>query len=198
MFIDYVSRKAEMSWTTENERSWRSRRDNLESTFQSLLEQYKQAISGDPINITRHNALAAQMTSVREELSQIGYVLKDSLEDLRAKTGNIEEPARQLEKILDRISAEENTLKRKKETRQEQIASLESRSLQNGHTIGFLMMKPLTYPLYTAIVAGLLWIFAGITIFMYSKQFTISAGITIPQSPSGQFYTRQNYRSRIG
>jgi hypothetical protein len=198
MFIDYVSRKAEMSWTTENERSWRGRRDNLESSFKSLLEQYKQAVSGDPGNVIRHNALAAQMTTTREELSQLGYVLKDSLEDLRTKAGNIEEPARQLEKILERITAEENTLKRKKETREEQVASLESRSLKNAHTIGFLMMRPLTYPLYTAIIAGILWLFAGITIFMYSKQFMNSAGITVPQPSSGQFYTRQNYRSRIG
>jgi len=187
-----------MSWTPENEYTWRSRRDNLESTFNSLLEQYKQAVSGDPDNITRHNSLEAQLTSAREELSKLGYVLKDSLEDLRNRTGNMEEPARQLEKELEILSAEENSLKRRKETREEQVASLESRSSQNAHTIGFLMMRPLTYPLYTAIIAALLWIFASAVLFFYSQKFVASAGITSPASPSEQFYTGQNYRTRIG
>lgn len=187
-----------MSWTAENEYSWRIRRDNLEAQFNSLLEQYKQAVSGDPDNITRHNALEAQMTSTREELSQLGYVLKDSLEDLRNKTGTLEEPARQLEKELEKLSAEENTLKRRKETREEQVASLESRTSQSAHTISFLMMKPLSYPLYTAIIAAILWLFAAAALFTYSKQFVVSAGITSPSVPSERFYTGQNYRTRIG
>ena len=188
-----------MSWTTENEYSWQTKRRILEDQFNSLLGHYKQVVTGDPTNITQHNALEAQMTSLREELSQLGYVLKDALEELRIKTGNLEEPAKRLEKELERITTEENMLKHRKETRKEQTASLEGRrGLDQGHTIGFLMMRPLTYPLYTAIIAGILWLFAGITIFMYSKQFMNSAGITVPQPSSGQFYTRQNYRSRIG
>jgi hypothetical protein len=188
-----------MSWTTENEYSWRIRRDNLESTFNSLLEQYKQAISGDPDNITRRNALEAQITSTREELSKLGYVLKDALEDLRNRTGNVEEPARRLEKELEKLSAEENTLKRKKEVREEQVASLEGRNgLNQGHTIGFLMMRPLAYPLYTGIIAAIFWIFAGILLFTYGKKFVVSAGITTPLPPTRPYLTGQNYRTRIG
>ena len=188
-----------MSWTTENEYSWQTKRRILEDQFNSLLGHYKQVVTGDPTNITQHNALEAQMTSLREELSQLGYVLKDALEELRIKTGTLEEPAKRLEKELERITTEENMLKHRKETRKEQTASLEGRrGLDQGHTIGFLMMKPLAYPLYTGIAAAILWLFAAGVILGYSRQFASSAGITSVSTNNGQGFTRQNYRTRIG
>ena len=103
-----------MSWTSDNEYSWKMKRNSLESQFNSLKEQYTQTIRTDVDNLSKLNEIEAQMTNIREELSRLGIVIKDALEDLRERTGNLEEPILQKEKELQRLQLEENTLRHRK------------------------------------------------------------------------------------
>ena len=188
-----------MSWTATNENSWKQKRDTLEGRFNYLKGLLTQTIQRDPNDITAINGLESQMTSTREELSGLGFVLKDALEDLREKTGNIEEPILQLEKELQKLQTEENTLKHQKDTREEQVSTLSSRGQKNPHTISFLMMKPLSNPYYMLIVVALLYGVAFYVLSQYSKSFLQSAGIaTITPPITGRILMRQNYRGRIG
>ena len=188
-----------MSWTTENEQSWKMRRTFLESQFTSLKEQYVRTIQTDVDNMTRLNEIEAQMTSTREELSRLGLVIKDALEDLRERTGNLEEPILQKERELQRLQLEENTLRHKKETREEQVSSLIGRGNRTPHTISFLMMKPLNNPYYMTAIVALFWVFALYLVSIFSQQALRSAGITTQPTPiTGRILMRQNYRDRIG
>ena len=72
-----------MSWTSDNEYSWKMKRNSLESQFNSLKDQYTQTIKTDVNNMSKLNEIEAQMTSIREELSRLGIVIKDAMEDLR-------------------------------------------------------------------------------------------------------------------
>jgi hypothetical protein len=188
-----------MSWTAANENSWKQKRDTLEGQFNYLKGLLTQTIQRNPDDITAINGLESQMTSAREELSGLGIVLKDSLEDLREKTGNLEEPVLQLERELQKLHMEENTLNHQKDTREEQVSTLTGRGEKNPHTISFLMMKPLSNPYYMIIVVALLYCFAFYTLSQYSQSFLLSAGITTLTPPiTGRILMRQNYRGRIG
>jgi TolA-binding protein len=188
-----------MSWTATNENSWKMKRDTLEGRFNYLKELLTQTIQRNPDDMNAINGLEAQMTSIREELSGLGIVLKDALEDLREKTGNLEEPVLQLEKEFQRLQIEENTLKHQKDTREQQVSALSGRGQQNPHTISFFMMKPLSYPYYMIIVVALLYGLAFYILAQYSKSFLQSAGITTITPPiTGRILMRQNYRGRIG
>ena len=188
-----------MSWTTENEQSWKMKRTFLESQFNSLKEQYTRTIQTDVDNMSKLNEIEAQMTNVREELSRLGLVIKDALEDLRERTGNLEEPILQKERELQRLQLEENSLRHKKETREEQVSSLIGRGDKTPHTISFLMMKPLNNPYYMMVVVALFWGVALYLIASFGNQALRSAGIVVPPTPiTGRILMRQNYRDRIG
>ena len=188
-----------MSWTSDNEYSWKMKRNALESQFNSLKDQYTQTIKTDVDNMSKLNEIEAQMTNIREELSRLGIVIKDALEDLRERTGNLEEPVLQKEKELQRLQLEENTLRNKKETREEQVSSLMGRGDKTPHTISFLMMKPLSNPYYMMAVVAIFWTFALYLVSGFGQQALRSAGIVIPAPPiTGRILMRQNYRDRIG
>ena len=188
-----------MSWTSDNEYSWKMKRNALESQFNSLKEQYTQTIKTDVDNMSKLNEIEAQMTNIREELSRLGIVIKDALEDLRERTGNLEEPILQKEKELQRLQLEENTLRHRKETREEQVSSLMGRGDKTPHTISFLMMKPLSNPYYMMGVVALFWTFALYLVSSFGKRALLSAGITSSPTPiTGRILMRQNYRDRIG
>jgi hypothetical protein len=188
-----------MSWTSDNEYSWKMKRNALESQFNSLKDQYTQTIKTDVDNMSKLNEIEAQMTNIREELSRLGIVIKDALEDLRERTGNLEEPILQKEKELQRLQLEENTLRNKKETREEQVSSLMGRGDKTPHTISFLMMKPLSNPYYMMAVVAIFWTFALYLVSGFGQQALRSAGIVVPTPPiTGRILMRQNYRDRIG
>lgn len=188
-----------MSWTKDNEKSWKQKRNALEGQFNNLKEQLTQTIQRDPNDITAINSLELQMTSTREELSGLGIVLKDALEDLREKTGNLEEPIMQLETQLQRLQTEENTLKHQKDTREEQVSTLSGRGEKSAHTISFFMMKPLSNPYYMMVVVALFYGIAFYVLSHFGNSFLLSAGITTITPPiTGRILMRQNYRGRIG
>ena len=96
---------------------------------------------------------------------------------------------------LKRLAIEETILKRRKETRQEQVDSLNSRGAQSSHTIGFLMIKPLSNQTYINFLTIALLAPALYNIYTFGKQALVSAGIP----PTRQIFTgQQNYRRRIG
>ena len=188
-----------MSWTATNENSWKQKRDTLEGRFNYLKDMLIQTIQRNPDDITAINGLESQMTSTREELSGLGIVLKDALEDLREKTGNLEEPILQLETQLQRLQTEENTLKHQKDTREEQVSTLSGRGEKSAHTISFFMMKPLSNPYYMMVVVALFYGIAFYVLSHFGNSFLLSAGITTITPPiTGRILMRQNYRGRIG
>jgi hypothetical protein len=187
-----------MSWTKEQKRAWVSKRDLLENTFANLLDSYRRAVVTDKPGSPQLIELERQMTQAREDLSRLGADVNSFLEDLRNKTGNLSEPILNLDKKLKRLSIEENILKRRKETRQEQVDSLNNRSAPSPHTIGFLMVKPLSNQMYVSFFAVALWIGAFINVYSFGKQFLVSAGITPIIPPMRQIFAGQNTRYRIG
>jgi hypothetical protein len=188
-----------MSWTADKKYSWSSKRDTLTNTFSTLLDEYRRAIVTDKPGSPRLIELERQMGSAREEIARLGWDINGSLEDLRTQTGNLSEPVLHLDKKLKRLSIEENILKRRKETRQEQVDSLNNRSAPSPHTIGFLMVKPLSNQTYIGFFTIALLVPALYNMYMFGKQALVSAGITPIVPPTRQIFTgQQNYRRRIG
>jgi hypothetical protein len=145
-----------MSWTPTQFFFWQSSRNTLEERFNNLKDQYVDTIQKETGNVTKLNFIASQMTATREELSRVSIIIKDALEDLRSKGGNIDEPIRLLEKEQEILRIEYEGLERRGSTRKEQVASLNSRTEENRHTIGFLMMKPLQNPTAMIIISTVL------------------------------------------
>jgi hypothetical protein len=164
-----------------------------------VLDLYRQAIVTDKPGSPRLIELERQMGSAREELTRLGWDINSSLEDLRNKTGNLSEPVLNLDKRLKRLSIEENILKRRKETRQEQVDSLNNRSAPSPHTIGFLMIKPLSNQTYISFLTIALLAPALYNMYTLGRRALVSAGITPIVPPTRQIFTgQQNYRRRIG
>jgi hypothetical protein len=188
-----------MSWTKEKKDAWTSKRDTLIEKFTTVVDAYRRAVVTDKVGSPQLIELERQMGSAREELARLGWDINESLEDLRNKTGNLSEPVLILDKKLKRLAIEENILKRRKETRQEQVDSLNSRGAPSSHTIGFLMIKPLSNQTYINFFTIALLVPALYNIYTFGKQALVSAGITPITPPTRQIFTgQQNYRRRIG
>ena len=188
-----------MSWTKDKKDAWNSKRDSLVDRFTATADAYRRAVVTDKPGSPQLVELERQMSSTRDELARLGWDINGSLEDLRNKTGNLSEPVLQLDKKLKRLAIEETILKRRKETRQEQVDSLNNRSAPSSHTIGFLMVKPLSNQTYIGFITIALLAPALFSMYTFGKQALVSAGITPITPPTRQIFTgQQNYRRRIG
>jgi hypothetical protein len=165
-----------MSWTPNQQSNWQSLRNNIEARFQTVKDQYIDSAQRTPDDMIKLNFLEGQMSSAREELSRLIVVVKDSLEDVRGRTGNLEQPIIDLEKQLERLTIELTNLQRRKLTREEQVVALSRRTEENTHTIGFLMIRPLQHPTSVIIVTTLLVATAFYLNFTMIRSFLISIG----------------------
>ena len=188
-----------MSWTEEKQRLWDQKKEALGAGFEQLKNSYLQTAQSSPDDTSRLNFYESQMTQLREELSTLIVDIKYALEDTREKVGNIDEPILALEKRLETLKKEEGNLEHKKATREDQVLSLDSRGQPNKHTIGFLMIKPLSNQTYINFFTISLLAPALYNIYTFGKQALVSAGITPIIPPTRQIFTgQQNYRRRIG
>lgn len=189
-----------MSWTEEKQRLWDQKKEAIGAGFEQLKNSYLQTAQSSPDDITRLNFYENQMTQMREELSTLIVDVKYALEDTREKVGNIDEPILALEKRLTVLKKEEGNLEKKKETRQDQVSSLDSRGQPNSHTIGFLMINSLSKPEWMIFVSTLL---IALGLYLLASQITGylgNLGISMPSFSSqeipGRIMTPLRYRMK--
>jgi len=189
-----------MSWTEEKQRLWDQKKEALSAGFEQLKNAYLQTAQSSPDDTSRLNFYENQMRQLREELSTLIVDLKYSLEDTREKVGNIDEPILALEKRLETLKKEEGNLELKKATRQDQVASLDSRGQPNNHTIGFFMINSLSKPEWMIFTATLL---AALGLYLLGSQMTRylgNLGVVLPSFSSqeipGRIMTPLRYRMK--
>jgi chromosome segregation ATPase len=187
-------------WTEEKQRLWEQKKDSITAGFEQLKNSFMQAATQNPDDATRLGFYESQMSQMREELSTLIVGVKDALEDTREKVGSIDEPILALEKRLEILKKEEGNLEHKKGTRQDQMASLDSRDSQNNHTIGFFMMNSLSNPEWMIFITTLLCAFGLYLIGSKMTGYLGNLGIPMPsfstQEIPGRIMTPLRYRMK--
>ena len=187
-------------WTEEKQRLWDQKKEAITAGFEQLKNSYMQAATQNPDDAARLGFYESQMSQMREELSTLIVGVKDALEDTREKVGSIDEPILALEKRLEILKKEEGNLEHKKGTRQDQMASLDSRDQPNNHTIGFFMMNSLSNPEWMIFITTLL---CALGLYLLGSQMTGylgNLGVGLPsfstQEIPGRIMTPLRYRMK--
>jgi hypothetical protein len=166
-----------MSWTADDKAGWVREKDGLQYRFNEVHKEYVQTAMREPGSMQKLTMLETQMKDAREKLSRLSSVINDSLDSLQERTGNADESAKDLERKLNRLKVDENRLLLRKATREQQVNALNNRTEQNPHTIGFLMIKPLSNPTAMIGITGALALSALIVIYLTVRKFLTDGGI---------------------